>query len=169
MICGLAIFVKGPGKNSGTGCPGLGFDGHINAGVGLMMRWVRRMLAAHLFASYCAWAALLIVALMTPGARKHLGIILIEGVAAPIIMPLFLAISFDGVSSVHLEPSAMRFVLWRAYLVAFGLIMAGWRKIEAKRELARERRRMGICVRCGYDLRGSPGRCPECGVVPGKG
>jgi len=35
-----------------------------------------------------------------------------------------------------------------------------------RRLLSVKRRAAGLCVACGYDLRGTPGRCPECGLVP---
>jgi hypothetical protein len=51
--------------------------------------------------------------------------------------------------------------LW-AFAVGAALLPS-WRGV---RRWRRSWRRPGVCRACGYDLRATPGRCPECGAVP---
>lgn len=45
-----------------------------------------------------------------------------------------------------------------------GVLPAVWGAALACRSLRRQRHVPGTCVKCGYDLRASEGRCPECGT-----
>ena len=49
------------------------------------------------------------------------------------------------------------------YLLAVAAVLPAWRLAAVARR--RRRGRAGLCPACGYDLRATPGRCPECGPL----
>jgi len=59
---------------------------------------------------------------------------------------------------------AVRFYLWPVALVGMILAIAWLSTAWHRRRL----RALGYCKQCGYDLRATPDRCPECGAVAEK-
>lgn len=72
--------------------------------------------------------------------------------------------SLTGPEILHMDALQFRMPYWIVVLVT-GVLPAVW-LVRRRREGRRTRE--GWCLRCGYDLRASPGRCPECGVVPSE-
>jgi hypothetical protein len=52
---------------------------------------------------------------------------------------------------------------WPLWLITTPPIV-WWLLLEARRRFLARRREQNLCVECGYDLRASAGRCPECGM-----
>jgi hypothetical protein len=87
--------------------------------------------------------------------------------ARPLPPPVPLAGGGELRTDLRVHGVSMGVPFW--FVIAAGLLApalwvfgrpAYWR--ERKR---RRRARQGLCVGCGYDLRGTPERCPECGLV----
>jgi len=49
---------------------------------------------------------------------------------------------------------------WPLVMLFCSTLWLAWMPLHRRRK----RKKLGLCVKCGYDLRGSSERCPECGT-----
>jgi hypothetical protein len=69
-----------------------------------------------------------------------------------------------GIGSVHVPYDTLDVPLWLAGVAS--LVLPAWRFTAFCVRRRHVRRRDGsICTACGYDLRATPDRCPECGTI----
>ena len=71
---------------------------------------------------------------------------------------------FPGFQLYDGRPYRVVLMIHDAWLLFLGaLLPSGWL---LRRNRRGHRAAMGLCPACGYDLRATPDRCPECGAVP---
>jgi hypothetical protein len=75
---------------------------------------------------------------------------------------MFLGFGYSCYYNSSIDVYAIWFPHWFLALILAVLPALRLRNIRR----TRRRNRVGLCQRCGYDLRASPDRCPECGHVP---
>lgn len=128
-----------------------------------MSRTVRTVLWSHSLASWAAFGVLWADALRQPNRGPTDGefwliFLLTEGLA-PLWLPLSIIIYRPDLGY---DPALTMIVA--VYVPVAGLT-AVWRGRCERRQLRASRRAAGRCVECGYDLRETPARCPECGAA----
>ena len=75
--------------------------------------------------------------------------------------------TYDGPSALNAIPVYRQWYVRPAPLASTLLFSAGFAAVMVliyRRKTARIRRRDQLCDECGYDLRASESRCPECGA-----
>jgi hypothetical protein len=55
---------------------------------------------------------------------------------------------------------------WTTFAVVTGFWPLGWLDVRLRLRRRAARAKAGQCAQCGYDLRATPDRCPECGAMP---
>jgi len=130
----------------------------------------QRSMIAHVIASYlCGIIYLLCWRMIGGNPGVIAGVLPYAPLWIPWILAMFVSTLIDHrvppiVSSfVTIHPGRSLFIMLSyAAIFGVGFRVVGRKSLAARREMA------GLCPACGYDLRATADRCPECGQVRGQ-
>ncbi len=131
----------------------------------MQKQWVR-WCACHVIASYISlWPIAVGVALQFRAGIPYGLFFSWKFALAPLSAPVLLFLIITMAVLRHPPtPSVLQLLgAWLAYLLPFG---GAYYLLLHRRIRAAQRLRNAECVKCGYDLRATPDRCPECGTIP---
>jgi hypothetical protein len=106
-----------------------------------------------------------LLAQSAPLARQKVGLTFEQGKVA------FPETERDGtiVYNTTVPFAAIGVPLWMFAVLSALVPAAGTSAWIVRLTRARSKRVRGLCPACGYDLRATPDRCPECGTIPARG
>jgi len=131
--------------------------------------FLTRWILPHVVASYAGFLLGFVVQWVVEGnGVLHDGVILLRVCAAPLLAPVLMPFAIV-VAVADWPPTwsslAINVSDWAGYLPMFlysRRLIARWYERGYVRQYPPSH-----CGRCGYDLRASKGRCPECGTIIG--
>jgi len=89
----------------------------------------------------------------------------------PVARSEWLGLSVRSTSSTSTGPQGLHWLPyysggWRQLFIPLWLpaVIFGAACVGLRQPSRRKRRKLGLCTNCGYDLRGSSEKCPECGA-----
>jgi hypothetical protein len=99
--------------------------------------------------------------------RRAAGIVLNVVAALTLAACILVLVAFVMLlQGTYQKGSWRRWIVDVGFLLALGVMGPCMLRLLAEFRRCRERTQIGKCRNCGYDLRATPQRCPECGTVP---